>query len=61
MYSDDVSLRFSHRTNLYYLIIYRLRQWQNGPLHKDLQPEIVRPEAQADGVRLLSLGNPTMS
>ena len=60
VYSDDISLRFSDRSHLYYLIIALLRQWQNGPLNKDLEPKTARLEAPASGVRLLSLGNPTM-
>ena len=61
VYTDDLYLRFSHRSELYYLIISRLRQWQDGPLNQDLEPETARPKAPSSGMRLLSLGNPTTS
>ena len=58
VYTDDACLRFSDRSELYYLIISRLRQWQNDPLIWALEPETARPEAPASGVRLLSLDIP---
>ena len=61
VHSDDFSLRFSDRSELYYLILSRIIQWQSGPLNQELEPETARPVAPAKGLRLLSLGNPKMS
>ena len=61
VHSNSVSLRFSHRSQLYYLIVSRLRQWQSDPSNQEPEPETACPEAPAEGLRLLSLRNPKMS
>ena len=61
VHSDDLSLRFSDRSELYYLIVSRLHGWQSGPLNQELEPETARPELPTEGLRLLSLGNLKMS